>query len=190
MPFHVLLVCTANQCRSPIAEHILRQRLSDLGLPLTAGSAGTHARGGEPIHPLAEQVLRERSIEVDDWRSQRVTPALIERADVVLTAATAHRRNVVALVPQAAARTFTIVQFARYAAAVDRLDPTDPEHVGIGLLSAVQAVRGDVQPVAAGADDLLDPIGRPIRAFRACRNRLEASIDELARLLAPAASRP
>jgi len=41
--FGVLFVCTANHCRSPIAEHLLRRELASRDLDWSVASAGTRA---------------------------------------------------------------------------------------------------------------------------------------------------
>ena len=68
-PFNVLFVCTANQCRSPMAEQLLRVALADLGYQWHVESAGISVAPG-PAHPLAVQVLDEHSTKLPaDWRS-------------------------------------------------------------------------------------------------------------------------
>ncbi len=100
----VLYVCTANICRSPAAAALLRE--ADLpGVEVV--SAGTHAAVGSP----ACSVVRELS----GHESQPLTPALIEPADLVLTAAREHRTAVIDMHPAARSRTFTIRQAGRLA---------------------------------------------------------------------------
>jgi protein-tyrosine phosphatase len=57
----VLFVCTANVCRSPMAEAIFDSLASEADLPWKARSAGVAALVGEPIAPRAEAVPRESS---------------------------------------------------------------------------------------------------------------------------------
>jgi protein-tyrosine-phosphatase len=100
----VLYVCTANICRSPAAAALLRE--ADLpGVEVV--SAGTHAAVGSP----ACSVVRE----LPGHESQPLTPALIEPADLVLTAAREHRTAVIDMYPAARSRTFTIRQAGRLA---------------------------------------------------------------------------
>ena len=177
--FRVLIVCTANLCRSPIAEHLLRQANSAVGLNWAIESAGVSASIGLATHPLAADVLAERSITAREWRSRRLTRPMIERADLVLAAAAEHRRAVVVLDPRAAHRTFTLLQFARFAALAGPISRHDLAMAGNTLLSRVATVRGDLQPVDPGADDLPDPMGKPLRAFQASAIQIQDAVDRI-----------
>ena len=80
----VLLVCTANICRSPMAEAIFRAKLGDVFK--TMASAGVHAdpRGG-PVDARAAAALARHHYSLDrKWRSQRAEPAQLARYDLVL----------------------------------------------------------------------------------------------------------
>lgn len=87
----VLLVCTGNTCRSPMASVILRRRIDEAfattrSLPSPQiWSAGTGALGGEPASPNALAVARERSLDLSAHRSSRLTPARVMGADFILT---------------------------------------------------------------------------------------------------------
>jgi protein-tyrosine-phosphatase len=100
----VLYVCTANICRSPAAAALLREAAVP-GVEVV--SAGTHAAVGSP----ACSVVRE----LPSHASQPLTPALIEPADIVLTAAREHRTAVIEMYPGARSRTFTVRQAGRLA---------------------------------------------------------------------------
>lgn len=178
-PFHVLLVCTANQCRSPMAERLLARAQSSLGLGWTVSSAGTAARDGYPMHPLAVRTLLDYGIADDDWTSRRLTADIVARADLILTAAVDHRRTVVTVEPRAITRTYPLLQFARFAAQVSRL--TDGRYPGPALLARAAVARGGLQPVAPGGDDLTDPIGHPLRSFRSCAATLQTAINQICR---------
>jgi len=109
----LLLVCTGNTCRSPMAAGLLRRLLAErLGCDpdgladhgIRIDSAGTAAAGGAPASPQAIDVLRDLGVDIAGHRSQRLTPELIHRADHILTMTGSHREAVLRLVPQAAER--------------------------------------------------------------------------------------
>lgn len=85
----ILLVCTANICRSPMAEAVLRQKLAAQGGELfkVVQSAGVHAhpRRGEPIDKRAAAALERRDYKLDKrWRTRRVDPADFGRFDLIV----------------------------------------------------------------------------------------------------------
>jgi protein-tyrosine phosphatase len=182
--FRVLFVCTANLCRSPIAERLFRQRLSDGSGPAwSVASAGTHGFDGHPMHPSAAQVVRERGGAPEDFRSRPLTAEIVRSADLVLTAGREHRSVVVQLVPAAVRRSFTIRQFARLCAAVPPLPGDDPRGVGPALVAEALLARSEVPPAPPSEDDLADPIGQPVDAFRLCADSLEQALGAVVRPL-------
>ena len=83
----VLFVCTANICRSPMAEAVFRYKATQAGLSerLLIDSAGTHDyRVGEPPDPLAQRVAARRGYELSELRARQIVRADLERCDYVL----------------------------------------------------------------------------------------------------------
>jgi len=80
----ILFVCTANICRSPMAQAIFDALAEDEGLPFRAESAGTAALEGTPIAPNAVAVLKEVGICPASHSARRVREAMVEEADLVL----------------------------------------------------------------------------------------------------------
>lgn len=109
--FDLLFVCTGNICRSPTAELYAAHHLDPERFRVH--SAGTHGLDGWPIEPSAARRLADLGIGCDAFRARRLTAEMVERADLVLTATRVHRDQVVALVPDARGRTFTMRELAR-----------------------------------------------------------------------------
>ena len=105
----ILLVCTGNICRSPMAEGFLRQLLQERGAStVTLSSAGVYSWDDSPATPEAVRALEERGIDISGHVARRLTRALVEEADLVLGMASDHCDAVARMVPAAADRTFTI----------------------------------------------------------------------------------
>ena len=105
---NILLVCTGNTCRSPMAEgllkHLLAQKLecSVEDLPsrgYRVFSAGTSGFDGSPATPEAVDALKERGIDLSDHRSSSLTREMIEQAQHVWTMTEMHRAAVVQMAP-------------------------------------------------------------------------------------------
>jgi protein-tyrosine phosphatase len=80
----ILLVCTANICRSPMAEAIFKARLGEVFK--TIESAGVHAdpRGG-PVDARAAAALARHNYSLERrWRSRRAEPDALSKYDLVL----------------------------------------------------------------------------------------------------------
>jgi len=92
---HVLLVCTGNICRSPLAEAMLRRELTTRGVgDITALSAGTGAWDGAPASEGAYLVGLEHELDLSGHRARLLTRDLVQKADLVLTMARHHRARV------------------------------------------------------------------------------------------------
>jgi protein-tyrosine-phosphatase len=111
---HILIVCTANICRSPMATAILRQKLAGLGLAeeVEVKSAGVFAQPGEEASASAVAVLAQRNVPLSDHRSQPVTPELLAEADIVLVMGEAHRRSLFYLTPQYLGKVFLLAEMS------------------------------------------------------------------------------
>src|SRR5258705_5524608 len=83
--FQVLIICTGNTCRSPMAEGIWRSLPpSDLGDVTGVVSAGTGATEGAPATHLAVEVCAAGGADISSHRSIPVTRGLIRASDLVL----------------------------------------------------------------------------------------------------------
>ncbi len=181
----VLLLCTANQCRSPMAEALLRHRLDEQGVDATVSSAGLYP-SGSPATAEAMQVMADRGLDLEEHRSRQVEAGLLAKADLVIAMTREHVREVAVIEAGSLHRTFTLKELVR-----SGLD-TGPRRQGesvVAWLGRAGAGRRREALLGVGHDptyDIDDPVGRPLAVYQVTAAELEDLIDRLVQLVWPA----
>jgi len=110
---HILFVCTANICRSPVAEALLRDRLQQRGMDdWTVRSAGTWAIQERSAAKNSIRVLAEQGIDIADHRSRMVSDELLDDADLILCMESGHVEALKAEFPADAHRIHLLSEMA------------------------------------------------------------------------------
>lgn len=178
----VLVVCTANVCRSPAAEVLLQAALGPAS-GIAVGSAGLRARAGEPMAPEMARLL---SVPAGTVRARQFLPAAARDAGLVLTMTRAHRAAVVSAVPAALRRTFTLrelaalVELADEAGAVPPTGPAERLAALVGLAPRYRGLRS-----SGPDDDVDDPYGKDAPAYAHAVDVLRTSVAAIAAALRP-----
>lgn len=150
----ILVVCTANICRSPLAEGLLRESLKGTGL--TIRSAGIQPLVGHPVVPESVDYLRRRTGVILRHQGTPLTSQLVGGSGVILTMTERQRAEVVRFSPGALRRVFTLRQFVRLAPHL----PKGSSFRGVDQLAeALARCRAVAGPAAEGEDDVIDPYG-------------------------------
>lgn len=97
----LLLVCTANQSRSPVAAALFTAHAAARGETerWKVCSAGTWAAEGSPAVQPAVEMLAARGLDLAAHRSQRLQAADLEEADVILVMTRNQREAILAEFP-------------------------------------------------------------------------------------------
>lgn len=82
----LLIACTGNICRSPIAEGLIKVRAPGL----ECASAGTHALVGRAAEAYAQEIMAEHGFDISAHRAQQATEKLLNWADLILVSEQAH----------------------------------------------------------------------------------------------------
>ncbi|MFN9342729.1 MAG: L-threonylcarbamoyladenylate synthase [Planctomycetota bacterium] len=140
---NILLVCTGNTCRSPMAEGLLKKRIADAcgcdpkqldQTGISINSAGVAAMPGARASSQAVETMRGYEVDLGSHSSQPVTERLVQNADLILTMTEGHRQALLAQFPAAVNRTYT---------------------------------------VARGSGDISDPIGLPVEFYQRCAEQID-----------------
>lgn len=182
----LLFVCTANQCRSPMAGALARRRLVERGCKAAIATAG-FMDGGQPPPPEVLSAMAAVSIDLSGHLSRLIDLRLLESADLIMTMTRQQLVDAVGLAPGAWERAFTLRDLVRRGEAVGA------RHVRNG---AIQDLASWVGLVGAGRtpagilrlpleDDIADPMGRRQRSFDRTRDELDDLVERLVELVCP-----
>lgn len=145
-PYSVMVVCTGNICRSPMAEIVLRERFAAAGLAdqVVVDSTGiSDEEHGNPVDRRARAVLTAHGYPAGDGHRARQVGA-DDRRDLVLAMTNAHARALRGLDP--------VLYRSFDPDAVGDLDVADPWYGG------AQDFEDCLAQIEAAADGIVDHV--------------------------------
>ena len=167
-PLRILVVCTGNICRSPLAKRLLQRRLGDRALVRSAGVRGLDASS---MDPYAAAQLRRLGGDPHGFRSRRLTGDDVAGADLVITMTRAHRSEVLAVEPRGLRRTFTLRELAHL---LERDGASSDPSTTIARLAASRSTA------TLDDYDIADPIGGPEQLHAEVADQIAACVDVVA----------
>lgn len=182
----ILLVCTGNICRSPMAEGFLRaaieRRLGESSPQVS--SAGVYGRRGSRALPETIAAAAERDVDLSEHIVRALLDDDIEKADLVVGMAAEHRDWITRELPSASPKTFTLKQLVRLLEALPdshAADASPAERLSRRVAEADRLRRNGFEGNPYD-DDVVDPLGLSFEAFEA----VALDIDEWSERLATA----
>jgi len=149
-PSHILFVCDANTCRSPMAEAMLRKMLADSEgkaseIKVNSAAIAPRARDGSDITLDVKWLLKEEGIYVENFRSKDLKRhgELLEEADLVLTMSQEQKGRVLQLPEANGKAAYTLKEFV------------------------------------GEAGDIGDPFGESDAAYAQCRDEIKRCLQKL-----------
>ncbi|MFT4564672.1 MAG: protein-tyrosine phosphatase [Gammaproteobacteria bacterium] len=80
----VIVLCTGNICRSPMAAAVLQDALSQAQVPVAVSSAGLGALGGQKADPIAIKLMAERGLDINPHTGKQFTSSDGFENDLIL----------------------------------------------------------------------------------------------------------
>jgi ribonuclease HII len=112
---NILLVCSRNTCRSPMAEAIFRRLLDRDGalsaLGIAIGSRGLSAPEGGLATHFAMLVMAERGLNLEEHRARSLSAEAIQQADLILAMEARHKERVLRDFAGAGGKLFTLAEY-------------------------------------------------------------------------------
>jgi protein-tyrosine phosphatase len=172
----ILVVCTGNVCRSPMAEGFLRAALADrLGddAPVVS-SAGTAGWDGSAAMEESVRSAGERGADIRAHVARRLQASMVERADLILCMSADHRASILRAWPGVSGKTFTLTELVRLLEASPAGGPMADR------IAVAASARNGSRHVD---EDVRDPLGDPIDGYRQVADELHDLSGRLAAAL-------
>lgn len=111
---HILVICTGNTCRSPMMKALLEDRILREGRKdkVAVSSAGLAALNGEPASYGASGAMERRGLTLGRHRASRLSLAMLQEADLILTMSPAHKQAILALASLLHGKVYTLGEYA------------------------------------------------------------------------------
>lgn len=130
--YRVLVVCTGNICRTPMAKSLLQAKVREENLEhvIAIDSAGLWAYPGDAVAENTLLVCAEHGLDVSTHQAKPIEPALVNQSDLILCMEEKHKHDLGAIFPHLKDRIFTLKEFA-FPSHRQRLSIADPIGQGI-----------------------------------------------------------
>ena len=92
---NILIICTANICRSPLVEAIVQDRLAKSGkTDWIVSSAGTWAEWERGAARYSIQLAQEQGLDITQHQARMITGEIAQEADLILCMTANHKESI------------------------------------------------------------------------------------------------
>jgi protein-tyrosine phosphatase len=180
----ILILCTANRCRSPVAEGFLAKCFKQYGIDIPLASAGLIEGNVESPREVV-RAAANFGLDLTGHRSREFQPEMLMKTDLVVTMTRRHVRAIAVSDAKAWPRTFTMRELIRRGGDVG---PRRSEQSLSKWLTLVNMGRQPINLLGADPnDDVSDPMGGVPDDYDEMVEALYGLTHELVGLLFPQA---
>lgn len=108
----VLFVCTANMCRSPMAQGLFLAQLGEKHNDWRIESAGVAAMEGTPASQKTLQILSEKGIDLYFHKARQIDRYLMEQFALILVMEQHHKQILQSQYPDFAAKVYLLSEMS------------------------------------------------------------------------------
>lgn len=111
----ILFVCTANICRSVMAEGIFKKLLSThIGMhAIHVSSAGVDALEGLTPDRNTHEICNKQGVHIVPHRARQLTKAMLKETDLILCMAKIHKQSILNAFPKVSKNIFLLKEYLR-----------------------------------------------------------------------------
>jgi protein-tyrosine phosphatase len=176
-PVPVLFVCTANICRSPMAEALFREQLRLSEVNGVATSSAGFLKSGNAASEGAQRAVKQYGVSLRSHLSTQLNDDLLVDQRLIVTMTAQHAIDVVGVVPFMWDRVFVLRDLTR------RIALGRPELPGTPIkqrMATWQVGRKAADFAKLGTDfDVADPYGGPDEQYQATIELLNREVASL-----------
>lgn len=111
---NVLIICIGNICRSPIGEVLFAERLKDILPKITVTSAGLGALVGKPAHPIVQELMQQKALDVSSHRARQASSEILFAADIIFTMSSGQQKQIECNLPSTRGRVHRLGNWGGY----------------------------------------------------------------------------
>lgn len=157
----VLMVCTGNTCRSPMAAALFKQAARERGIVVEVDSAGLMAATGEPATDYASVALEELDLDLKDHQSAPVDFSTLDTYDFIFTMTDSHKRQITQFRSDLSDRIYVLKEMAH------------------NIRQESEKLKEKNKEDRNVAFDISDPYGQTLQAYRRTASEIAKEIDTI-----------
>jgi len=109
---HLLFLCTGNTCRSPMAAGYMKKILDENRIKnIEVKTAGVMTVAGLLATPEAVQIMDAVGVDLRKYRSTKLTPEMVKKADLILGMTPFHVQSALRMLPDSRGKTFLLKEY-------------------------------------------------------------------------------